>query len=105
MTKRSYMQAVIDGLRAVDIVEVAFLPSTMNTRNLINSLPNEVTYNQTLRKKIFVRLLLSIDRRETTAAAIETVCWFLLNIFLKFSLSLKAARFHFTPHDLIFSVF
>ncbi|KAH7662148.1 adenosine deaminase protein [Dioscorea alata] len=73
MTKHSYMKAVIDGLTAVDSVEVAFLPSTVNARNLTNFLPNEVTYNQTHRKKIFVRLLLSIDRRETTAAAMETV--------------------------------
>lgn len=84
MTKRSYVEAVIDGLTAVDSVEVAFLPSTVNARNLTNFLPNEVTYNQTQRKKIFVRLLLSIDRRETTAAAMETVCWLLFLFFPEF---------------------
>ncbi|KAJ0983202.1 hypothetical protein J5N97_011457 [Dioscorea zingiberensis] len=72
MTKRSYMEAVIDGLRAIDTVEVAFLPAA-NSENLIGSLPNDITHNETQRKKIFVRLLLSIDRRETTAAAMETV--------------------------------
>lgn len=69
MTKRSYMKAVIDGLRAVDSVDVSFVSSDGSTGNSIEYIPSTVQ-----RKKIYVRLLLSIDRRETTTAAIETVC-------------------------------
>ncbi|ONK65891.1 uncharacterized protein A4U43_C06F2040 [Asparagus officinalis] len=62
MTKRSYMKAVIDGLRDVDTVDVSFISSDI----LIN-------HTSEKKKRIFVRLLLSIDRRETTEAAMETV--------------------------------
>lgn len=70
MSKRSYMEAVMEGLRAVNAVDVDFgcQKSTMNNKNM-----NDVC-NGTARKKMYVRLLLSIDRRETTEAAMETVC-------------------------------
>lgn len=62
MSKRSYMEAVLEGLRSVSS----------------NSLDINLSSNDTAKcvagtKKIYVRLLLSIDRRESTAAAMETV--------------------------------
>lgn len=71
MSKRSYTEAVVNGLRAVRTVDVDFSsctaggPPTPDCRN--NSCAG------TAKKKIYVRLLLSIDRRESTEAAIETV--------------------------------
>ncbi|KAJ4814571.1 Adenosine deaminase-like protein [Rhynchospora pubera] len=63
MTKRSYMDAVIDGLKAVDTVDVDLCGCELtNKKN-----------GDWRRKKIFVRLLLSINRSEATSAAIETV--------------------------------
>lgn len=60
MSKRSYMEAVIKGLRSISEVDVEFF----NSQQLNKSCG---------RKKIYVRLLLSIDRRETTESAMETV--------------------------------
>lgn len=71
MTKRSYMEAVINGVRAIDSVDVSFVASDGSTGYSIESVP--VTDTSMKKKKIHVRLLLSIDRRETTAAAMETV--------------------------------
>ncbi|OVA10568.1 Adenosine/AMP deaminase domain [Macleaya cordata] len=73
MTKRSYMEAVINGLRSVEAVDVDFIPSKMGQKNSTMNLSTDDMCNGTARKKIYVRLLLSIDRRETTAAAMETV--------------------------------
>ncbi|KAI4295871.1 hypothetical protein L6164_035869 [Bauhinia variegata] len=73
MTKRSYMEAVVKGLKADSSVDVVFTPYAEDARSLVNSLPTNDGYNGKTRKKIYVRLLLSIDRRETTAAAMETV--------------------------------
>ncbi|XP_010267705.1 PREDICTED: adenosine deaminase-like protein isoform X2 [Nelumbo nucifera] len=70
MSKRSYMDAVIRGLRTVDAVDVAFIPSQTSSENSITPVTGAC---ETTRKKIYIRLLLSIDRRETTAAALETV--------------------------------
>ncbi|KAJ0963085.1 hypothetical protein J5N97_028207 [Dioscorea zingiberensis] len=39
----------------------------------LGSIPDDITHNETQRKKIFVRLLLSIDCPETTTTAMETV--------------------------------
>lgn len=75
MSKRSYMEAVIEGLKAVSSVDVNFMPRDANAGSFMNSQPISETCNGTTRKKIYVRLLLSIDRRETTEAAMETVCW------------------------------
>ncbi|GAB2301098.1 hypothetical protein Dimus_035130 [Dionaea muscipula] len=69
MSKRSYMDAVIKGLRAVGSVDVDFAPASIGASRLDS---NNVSHVMT-RKKIFVRLLLSIDRRETTSSAMETV--------------------------------
>jgi adenosine deaminase len=75
MSKRSYIEAVLEGLRAVSSVEVDFIPHTEELKNLSNPLfsATDDKCNENTRKKIFVRLLLSIDRRETTEAAMETV--------------------------------
>ncbi|XP_021887360.1 adenosine deaminase-like protein [Carica papaya] len=72
MSKRSYMEAVLEGLRAVNQVDVDF-PPNLNIGSPVNLQTTHVACNGTVRKKIYVRLLLSIDRRETTEAAMETV--------------------------------
>ncbi|XP_065879337.1 N6-mAMP deaminase-like [Euphorbia lathyris] len=69
MTKRSYMEAVVKGLREVTEVEVNLTSHNWDAKNSMNSIP----LNDTKRRKIHVRLLLSIDRRESTEAAMETV--------------------------------
>lgn len=74
MSKRSYVEAVMEGLRAVSSVEVDFAYCNLGRGGSVNSCANSGICNGTRRKKIYVRLLLSIDRRETTAAAMETVC-------------------------------
>ncbi|KFK22555.1 hypothetical protein AALP_AAs44839U000100 [Arabis alpina] len=66
MSKCSYMEAVIEGLKSISEVEVEFV-SASDSRKLDN------VCDGIHRKKIYVRLLLSIDRRETTESAIETV--------------------------------
>lgn len=71
MSKESYMQAVLDGLRAVNNVDVNFAYELDANEN---SQPANYRHGGRERKRIFVRLLLSIDRRESTEAAMETVC-------------------------------
>ncbi|XP_020594005.1 adenosine deaminase-like protein [Phalaenopsis equestris] len=72
MTKRSYMKAVVNGLRSVETVDVSFINFNGKTENFCESMQkSSKTCMET--KKIYVRLLLSIDRRETMAAAMETV--------------------------------
>ncbi|KAE9591448.1 hypothetical protein Lal_00039040 [Lupinus albus] len=75
MSKRSYIEAVLKGLRSVNSVDVDFAPHSEDSKTFLNPLPSttEDKCNRDSRKKIFVRLLLSIDRRETTEAAMETV--------------------------------
>lgn len=74
MSKSSYMEAVLDGIRAVETVEVLLLPSCGSNENL-ELLPNtNDAINKGKRRKLYVRLLLSIDRCESTASAMETVC-------------------------------
>ncbi|PON38398.1 Adenosine/AMP deaminase domain containing protein [Parasponia andersonii] len=73
MTKCSYMEAVIEGLKAVTAVDVAFMTHDVDAGTRVDSVLLTDTCNGTARKKIYVRLLLSIDRRETTEAAMETV--------------------------------
>ncbi|KAK4258980.1 hypothetical protein QN277_005365 [Acacia crassicarpa] len=75
MSKRSYVEAVLKGLRAVSTVDVDFMSDNENSERLVNSLGPTTNhkYNVNTRKRIVVRLLLSIDRRETTEAAKETV--------------------------------
>lgn len=67
------MEAVLEGLRAVSTVEVDIFRDS-EVECPANAYTLYDTKNETQRKKIYVRLLLSIDRRETTAAAMETVC-------------------------------
>ncbi|CAH2053071.1 unnamed protein product [Thlaspi arvense] len=68
MSKRSYMETVIKDLilRSVSEVDVDFVKE-FNSQKLHNAC------DLVGRKKIYVRLLLSIDRRETTESAMETV--------------------------------
>jgi len=75
MSKRSYVDAVLEGLRAVSSVDVSFMPYSEEPTNLSSPLLSDASdnCNENTRKKIFVRLLLSIDRRETTESAMETV--------------------------------
>ncbi|EEF43898.1 Adenosine deaminase, putative [Ricinus communis] len=73
MSKCSYMEAVIKGLRAVTAVEVDFSPNSLDNRASMNSISVNDACCKSTRRKIYVRLLLSIDRRETTEAAMETV--------------------------------
>lgn len=54
----------MEGLRAVSSVDVDYSPAGLKTN----------TFNGLTRKKMYVRFLLSIDRRESTEAAMETVC-------------------------------
>lgn len=68
MNKRSYVDAVIEGLRSVSSVDVDFIPKTGDSKFLTND-----KCNGNSRKRIIFRLILSIDRRETTEAAMETV--------------------------------
>ncbi|XP_066400530.1 N6-mAMP deaminase-like [Miscanthus floridulus] len=70
MTKRSYMDAVIKGLKEVEAVDVALFDSNFRTNETLNS---KLLDGDAKKKKIYVRLLLSIDRRETTSAAMDTV--------------------------------
>ncbi|KAI3456430.1 hypothetical protein Pfo_013093 [Paulownia fortunei] len=72
MSKRSYMEAVLEGIRSVDSVEVD-LSHKMNADTSAHSHFVDDLSNGTGSKKIYVRLLLSIDRRETAEAAMETV--------------------------------
>ncbi|XP_047253835.1 N6-mAMP deaminase isoform X1 [Capsicum annuum] len=77
MNKKSYMEAVLDGLRAVTSVEVDIFnePNFDYPANAgIYARSNDGASNGSGKRKIYVRLLLSIDRRETTEAAMETVC-------------------------------
>ncbi|KAG9136943.1 hypothetical protein Leryth_023165 [Lithospermum erythrorhizon] len=72
MSKQSYMEAVLEGLKSVSTVAVVFSHG-LNAKNPCNSDVINNPSSETQEKKIFVRLLLSIDRRETTEAAMETV--------------------------------
>ncbi|CAL9015186.1 unnamed protein product [Prunus brigantina] len=73
MSKRSYLEAVLEGIKAVNTVDVAFRPHNADVGNVKSSSLINDTCNGSTRKEIYVRLLLSIDRRETTEAAMETV--------------------------------
>ena len=77
MSKRSYVEAVLKGLKAVSSVDVDFMPDNENPEKIVNVLVPTTNHRHNVnnRKRIFVRLLLSIDRRETTEAAKETVSW------------------------------
>lgn len=71
MTKQSYLDAVIEGLKAVETVDV--LLSVANDDHTIQFERLNNICGATKRKKIYIGLLLSIDRRESTSAAMETV--------------------------------
>ncbi|CAN6552801.1 unnamed protein product [Malus baccata var. baccata] len=73
MSKHSYLEAVLEGIKAVTAVDVAFRPQSSDVGSQKNSSLINHTCSGSARKKIYVRLLLSIDRRETNEAAMETV--------------------------------
>lgn len=68
MSKRSYMEAVLKGIRSVNSVEVDLNTDASSHSHFVGDF-----CNGSGSKKIYVRLLLSIDRRETAEAAMETV--------------------------------
>ncbi|KAL6546730.1 hypothetical protein OROMI_022451 [Orobanche minor] len=72
MSKRSYIEAVLEGIRSVNSVEVD-LVDRPNGDIAVSSHFVDDLCNGIRKKKIYVRLLLSIDRRETAEAAMETV--------------------------------
>lgn len=71
MTKKSYMEAVVEGLRAVNAVDIDFGQKLDTGTPEISSNRNSIC--EPKKTKIYVRLLLSIDRRESADAAMETV--------------------------------
>lgn len=73
MTKRSYMNAVVKGLKSVEDVDVILFDSNLRNDEKLSCTHMIDLGGDTKRKKIYVRLLLSIDRRETTSAALDTV--------------------------------
>ncbi|PNT74611.1 hypothetical protein BRADI_1g18810v3 [Brachypodium distachyon] len=73
MTKRSYMNAVLKGLKAVEDVDAVLFDSILRPDETLSRTPVGDLDGVTKKKKIYVRLLLSIDRRETTSAALDTV--------------------------------
>lgn len=63
------------GVMDVTTVEVDLAPQGLGMGHPVNSGGRSNLCNGTARKqKIYVRLLLSIDRRESTESAMETVC-------------------------------
>jgi adenosine deaminase len=67
------MNAVIKGLKAVEDVDVVLFDSNLRTDETLSPTPMSDLAGDMKKKKIYVRLLLSIDRRETTSAALDTV--------------------------------
>jgi adenosine deaminase len=67
------MNAVIKGLKAVEDVDVILFDSNLRTDGALSPTPMSDFAGDMKKKKIYVRLLLSIDRRETTSAALDTV--------------------------------
>jgi hypothetical protein len=71
MTKRSYVEAVIDGFKAVETARVIF--ETQRDGKAMEKFEHDHESGVDLKSTIHVKLLLSIDRRESTQSAIETV--------------------------------
>lgn len=73
MTKRSYVEAVLTGLKAVETVQVIGGPIFQAERpDGPRDLGTQIEGKKG-KPEIYVKLLLSIDRRESTEAAMETV--------------------------------
>ncbi|XP_051124730.1 N6-mAMP deaminase [Andrographis paniculata] len=72
MSKRSYVEAVLEGIRSVNSVEVDLSDEVVNPDTATSHVVGDIS-NGEASKKVYVRLLLSIDRRETAEAAMETV--------------------------------
>jgi adenosine deaminase len=71
MTKRSYVEAVINGFKAVETANVIF--ETRRDEKVMENFEHDHESEVDLKSTIHVKLLLSIDRRESTQSAIETV--------------------------------
>ncbi|KAJ9169071.1 hypothetical protein P3X46_020539 [Hevea brasiliensis] len=54
MSKRSYMEAVMEGLRAVTAVDVDFAPQSLDARTSLNRIPMNGTCHGATRRKIYV---------------------------------------------------
>ena len=59
---------------SVEDVDVVLFDSNLRNDENLSCTPMTDLGDDTKRKRIYVRLLLSIDRRETTSAALDTVC-------------------------------
>eukprot|EP00252_Welwitschia_mirabilis_P011204 TRINITY_DN25227_c0_g1_i1.p1 TRINITY_DN25227_c0_g1~~TRINITY_DN25227_c0_g1_i1.p1 ORF type:complete len:380 (-),score=91.22 TRINITY_DN25227_c0_g1_i1:542-1681(-) len=70
MSKRSYVDAVLNGIKEAEAVEPIFVPFEDDIQNTLANIPQN---GRVKTKQIYVRLLLSIDRRETLDGAMETV--------------------------------
>lgn len=68
------MKAVMQGLKNVDKVEVVLNPTQTSSNEEPKTVLNNFCNGAKQRRKIHVRILLSIDRRQTTESAMETVC-------------------------------
>jgi adenosine deaminase len=73
MSKRSYVEAVLAGFKAVETVEAIFLPIDGSIQHLVPPVQQNGPAKGPRMCQIFVRLLLSIDRRENLGGAMETV--------------------------------
>ena len=71
MTKRSYVEAVLNGVKAVETAKVIF--EMQRDEGIVGKYECNKKTEMELKPTIHVKLLLSIDRRENTQSAIDTV--------------------------------
>ena len=71
MTKKSYVEAVLNGFKAVETVKVLF--DMQRGGEIVEKSENDHKNKAEIKSIIHVKLLLSIDRRESTQSAIDTV--------------------------------
>ncbi|VAH42767.1 unnamed protein product [Triticum turgidum subsp. durum] len=64
---------IMKSLKSVEDVDVVLFDSNLRNDEKLSSTPMTDLGGDRKRKRIYVRLLLSIDRRETTSAALDTV--------------------------------
>lgn len=73
MSKRSYVEAVLAGFKGVETVEAIFLPNDGSMQQPLPPVQQNGPAEGPRMCQIYVRLLLSIDRRENLEGAMETV--------------------------------
>jgi hypothetical protein len=93
MSKRSYVEAVLAGFKAVETVEAIFLPIDGSIQHLVPPVQQNGPAKGPRMCQIFVRLLLSIDRRENLGGAMETVCVNLLDCSILLWFFLQSENF------------